>query len=283
MDKRNSYPFLPDRLFGVILERDGRRVIWWTWAGIVEPWAPMGNETPEPDDATRECIGEVEGFVKLGRAVGASPAQVVRMLESRGYRDIGTRQYRFRSGILFGRAQQLASTALQANETRNDILARNGGRHPPLESPEWPRWEQVTETAAACATGARVLGLAALESLANEVLKETYPQEYAALEERHPGGCCRPAPASFPAKWDRLCELAGLDPKAPWLKELKKSNRLRVGIVHHRPGYEDDFSDPDAIQFSEETDPLAVKTFLDVAREAFGEIFRAHGVAVPHI
>lgn len=263
-DETGPLPFVPEHIFGLLVERDGQLLVVWQGDGGIEP-AHDGS-------ASDELVEEVEG--RLRGQVLRKMADVARVLESAGFTILGDRRFNFRSGELYQDARVLAMECSVAGADRAMMLAGHGNRRPRLSDPDWPRWEMAVRRMNAAAKGTRVLGIASLEAFVNEVLLQRYPNDYQELELAR-------RPASPLTKLRRLMERQGLSFDAAWFKCITRNFEPRRNIVHHRPGYIDDVDDPASVAPSEVTDPAAVLAFLACLDEAFEAIFASFAAEVP--
>jgi hypothetical protein len=264
-DENGPLPFVPEHTFGLLVERDGQRLVVWQGDGAVEP--------AEGSSASDELVAEVDGLLRR-QLSGGTMADVARLLESAGFTTLGDRRFNFRSGELYQDARVLAMECFLAGADRATLLARHGNRHPRLTDPDWMQWEATVRRMNATAKGARVLGVASLEAFVNEVLLQRCPKDYQELELGR-------RPSSPLTKLRRLMERQGLSVDTTWFQCVGDNFEPRRSIVHHRPGYVDDVDDPKLLAPSEVTDPAAVRAFLACLDAAFEAVFTSFGWEVP--
>lgn len=275
MSFRNPFPFAPDQLMGLILERDQRRFLFWLDTRDVAAWKPLDGDSESslvPDSSQIEVLQEiVNELVRQGvrRAIDLRSH-----LALRGYRNIGSRQYEFASGRLYQAAVTLEMDCLRAGEDRARLLAAQGGQAPRLNTPEWPEWEETIWRLHGCAQGTRVLGVAALDALANEILYVRFNAEYRKFEG--PG-----KRAGLLKKIQTTLRLAGTESDPDWLDELRAENRTRRLVVHHEPGYRDDFGPIDSLELPTASTPSSVAEFMHIVDRAVAGLFSAFEAPVP--
>lgn len=265
----HPYPFVPQKTFGAILKKGDAQFVVWMDDGSVDP-AKEGS-------ATEVELTELRGHVKtlnfINKSLGLSLSfgQSIQTLKQLGYEDLGARRFDFSSGILYGYSRALAIMCREAHDSRELLLKSNDGQHPEMGSDDWPIWTSVTMTMGACATGSRMLGIAAIEALLNEILAVRFPDAYDELEGKRSG---------WPAKAKKLYELLGqTDP--PWLHDLLEENILRKSIAHHKPVYVDDFTPGHSVEASPRTSAEGIEAFLQAVETAFEDIFGQFGLDVP--
>ncbi len=261
------FPFLPYHSWGQLLKRDGQLLLFWDQDGTIEP-ASSGAATHE---AVLELTQHVQALIRAGVR---HPARIVDALVESGYEWIGSRRYDFRSGMHYNRAQRLAELARRAADERTGIMARHGGGHPPLDHPDWNRWEEIGWTVGATAAGARVLALASVEALINEILALRFPADYQKMTK---GRSKKP----FEGKLKGLCSLLNIDRTSEWIGALAKEQDSRTGIVHHKPVYVDDMRPASSVELSGSDRPEAAEQLLRYVDGCFAAIFQAFGAPVP--
>lgn len=265
----HPYPFVPQKTFGAILKKGEAQMVLWMDDGSVEP-AFEGSASTEDVEQLQEkadtltFLPEMLGLsITFGRRVEA--------LGRLGYEDVGSRRFDFSSGIFYGYSRRLARLCRSAHDERQAILERHAGQHPDIGSEDWEPWTQATMTMGACATGARLLAIASVEALLNEILAEKFPDEYSILENKRVG---------WPGKAERLHDLMN-HPEPNSIEELRKENALRRSIAHHKPVYVDDFSPGHSVEASPRTSCDGMDRLLETVDQVFVDTFGMFDIEVP--
>jgi hypothetical protein len=204
---------------------------------------------------------------------GTKMSDVADHLQGLGYKAAGIRRFNYKSGEHYWDARTLASQATELGRRRHELLQRHGGKHPSFEHQDWTEWEETTMLVAASAKGARLLGVASLEAFVNEVLSQRFPNDYEELETGRRASPLR--------KLRRLCERLDIPRGERWLSCLEANMEPRRQIVHHKPGYVDDYSAPDSVELAKPANPEAVEDFLACLDQAYEELFARFGLSVP--
>ncbi len=238
----------------------------WQGDGVVEE--------AEEGSASEEEITRVRELLRPLRAPGIKLSDVVRFLTANGYRVVGDRRFDFRSGELYQDARTLATECFLAGADAASVSARHSNTNPLPDHPDWPTWEAAVRRRNATAKGARVLGVASVEALVNEIFSQRFPDDYQALEMKRK--------ASPLTKLRRLMEHQGIPSDIDWMRILEDSLEPRRRIVHHKPGYVDEIDiDPTSVTPSEITDPAAILRFLSGIDAMFESVFESFGFDVP--
>ena len=119
---------------------------------------------------------------------------------------------------------------------------------------------------------ARLLLVASIEALVNEVLWVNFPDESKRLTRSRVG---------LAKRLNRLCELLEIATEAQWLRQVEADIQLRNRMVHHRPGYEDEAAGDEAsLALGERTNPEAIARSISAVDECLREVFGAAGLPV---
>jgi len=274
MSEQGRYPFLPEDFHGYVFERDGHRYrVAWPHVGSV------ATLTPDAPDILQDIR---VALIAATKDNGASVVDFVHEMEAAGFSFVGLSSFDFRSGTLFWHAHTLLRMAHSAEERRQAILVRRAGREPGEGDDDWQEWMTACLQAGSCATGARLLGYASLETFVNEVLYVNFPAIYESYESRT--GASRRVPfASMPDKVARLLKELELQTDADWLQRIRDDAPIRRGIEHHK--LKADFTEPigdlDSLGYSDGASPDEVQGFLDDVQAAFQTVHDAFEIDLP--
>jgi hypothetical protein len=262
------YPIFPKHGLGFIYGRDESEIVVWAEDKSFE--APPGKQASEAD------LADFAGLLDSLRGLGLPNWQAVHQeILNRGWEDRGWLRYEIQSGQLFVDALVLAEIADGLWAERTKMFEVEGGTHPEVGSELWPRWVTVTTRRHATARGARVLSLAAVEALVNELLAARFPEQYDEWEIK---GTKR----SFWKKLRGLLELKDVaDPEPEWFRELAEHGGLRDRTLHHQPRWIRDVRNEDSVDPDHNMTQERLHATLTAVEHAIVGLFGLFDAEVP--
>lgn len=264
----DRFPMYPGRVAGILYGRESSSVVLWMDDYSFDE-ASGGSATPDDIADFEQLLAAIETNVRPKNL-----AEVHDAILAAGWEDQGMLTYQVRSGLLLADAAALAAMSTEFWNTREALLSAAGGRHPEIGSPSWEEWVVTTARRAACVRSARILSLAALEALVNELLAAQHPDQYAEWEESRRVG--------FGPKLKNLLHLHNVQPEdLPWFDELTEHSNLRNTTIHHRPGWTHDERDQHSVAPDADMTQDRLMDTLRVVHDAVDGLFALYGTTTP--
>lgn len=243
-------------------------------ASTVVIWADDKSHEAAPDsEATPKALEEFGSLVALARELRLpNMLRLHELLLSAGWNEVGIYRFDFRSGSLYQDALTQARLAASAYAERMVLLDAHGGRHPPLDSPDWETWVDCSGRWTATTNGARMLAIASVEALVNEILLVMHPEQYEQWEGRR-----KPTVV----KIDLLIELLGTRPAPDWVAEFRVENGKRRALVHHKPGFVVDDRSYDSVETDGGMTPMGIGQTIATVERVIEGLFALYETPVP--
>lgn len=238
-------------------------------------WADDKSYEVAPDsEATTTALEEFGTLLALAyQARLPNMLRVHELLLSAGWQDAGTYRFDFRSGNLYQNALTQARLAANAYAERTALLDAHNGRHPPLHTDAWDAWVDCSGRWSATANGARMLAIASVEALVNEILLVMHPDHYDQWEVRGRKPTVK--------KIDLLIDLHGIDPPPRWVDDFRSENDLRRELVHHKPGFIVDDKPEDSVEPDVSITPTGIGQTVAAVERVMTGLFDLYGSEVP--
>lgn len=238
-------------------------------------WADDKSYEAAPDGEAEPMALEEFGTL-LALAYEARLSNMLRVHElllSAGWHDAGVYRFDFRSGNLYQNALTQARLAAEAYAARIALLEANGGRHPPLHTDAWDAWVDCTNRWSATANGARMLAIASVEALVNEILLVMHPEQYEQWEVSRRMPTVR--------KIDLLVGHHGIEPPPDWVSDFRTENAIRRELVHHRPGFVLDDKPDDSVEPDTSVTPTGIGQTIAAVERVIEGLFDLYESPVP--